>query len=71
MSTEFIDLSIPAMSCENCVRNIEANVGAVEGVAKVKADLAKKRVAISFDAAKVSVRQIEAALAKLGFATER
>jgi copper chaperone len=66
-----IDLFIPAMSCENCVRNIEANVGAIEGVTTVKADLATKRVSVSFDAAKVTTRQIEAALRQLGFAVER
>ncbi len=71
MSTEQIDLSIPAMSCENCVKNIEAKVGAVDGVAKVKADLATKRVSVSFDAGKVTVRQIEVALGKLGFAAQR
>jgi copper ion binding protein len=66
-----IELSVPAMSCDNCVNNIRSTLGAVAGVAVVTPDLAKKRVAVRFDEAKVTERQIATALAKLGFSSAR
>jgi copper ion binding protein len=66
-----IELSVPAISCDNCVNNIRSTLGAVSGVADVMPDLKTKRVTVKFDEARVSERQIAAALAKLGFASSR
>lgn len=71
MASQKLQLSVPGMSCEKCVNKISATLTAVDGVADVKSDLAKKRVAIRFDAAKVSERQLEDALGKVGFASAR
>jgi copper chaperone len=71
MKNQTIDLSVPAMSCENCVNNIKATVSALEGVEAVTPDLSTKRVAVSFDVAKVTERQIATALGKLGFSSTR
>lgn len=71
MASQKLQLSVPGMSCEKCVNKISATLSAVDGVADVKSDLAKKRVAIRFDAAKVSERQLEDALGKVGFASAR
>lgn len=71
MASKKLQLSVPGMSCEKCVNKISATLTAVDGVADVKSDLAKKRVAIRFDAAKVSERQLEDALGKVGFASAR
>jgi copper chaperone CopZ len=66
-----IELSVPAMSCENCVNNIRSTLGAVAGVADATPDLKTKRVSVRFDEARVSEQKIAAALAKLGFASSR
>ena len=55
------------MSCENCVNNIKATLGKLDGVAGVSPNLETKRVALTFDKTKVSLKQITAALGKLGF----
>lgn len=69
MPLEKIDLSVPAMSCGNCVNNIKATLSVIDGVSDVAPTLETKRVAVSYDASKVTLKQITAALAKLGFAS--
>ena len=64
-----IDLLVPAMSCGNCVSNIKKTLGGVDGVSEVVPELDTKRVAVRFDPAKVSEKQIATALAKLGFSS--
>jgi copper ion binding protein len=64
---EQIVVTTPDMSCEHCVNAIQGDLGAVEGVEQVKADLPTKQVTISFDPGKVSVPQIEAALDAAGY----
>lgn len=71
MASRKLDLTVPGISCENCVNKIKVTLTAVDGVADVRPDLAKKRVAIRFDAAKVSERQLEEVLGKVGFASAR
>ena len=64
---EQIVVTTPDMSCGHCVASIEEEVGALDGVETVKADLSTKQVTISFDPGKVSVTQIEAALDEAGY----
>lgn len=71
MASQKLELSVPSMSCEKCVNKINAALSTLDGVADVKSDLAKKRVAIRFDAAKLTERQLENALGKVGFASAR
>lgn len=69
MPLEKIDLSVPAMSCGNCVNNIKATLSVLDGVSDVAPSLETKRVTVSFEPSKVTPKQITTALAKLGFAT--
>jgi copper ion binding protein len=39
--------SVPGISCDHCKHAIEAEVGAVEGVAAVTVDVASKSVAVT------------------------
>lgn len=71
MATQKLDLSVPGMSCEKCVNKITATLSAVAGVADVQTDLGKKRVAVRFDSARVTERQLEDALGKVGFSSAR
>ncbi len=44
-----ITYSIPAIHCGHCTHTIEMEVGELEGVHAVKADLETKKVEISFE----------------------
>ena len=41
-------MSIPAMNCDHCVRAIETELRAVEGVVEVRADLPGKCVEVAW-----------------------
>jgi copper chaperone CopZ len=43
-------LQIPAMNCAHCVRTIETELRALDGVAEVRVDLAAKRVDLAWTA---------------------
>ncbi len=45
-----VTYSVPAISCMHCTHTIEMEVGDLEGVKSVKADVNTKDVVISFDA---------------------
>jgi copper chaperone CopZ len=42
-------VTVPNISCGHCVRTIEREVGAVEGVRSVKADETSRNVVVSWD----------------------
>ncbi len=44
-----VTFSIPAIHCGHCTHTIETEVGEMEGVKTVKANIDTKRVEISFD----------------------
>lgn len=46
-------VNVPGISCGHCVATIEREVGALEGVAAVKAELAKRSVTVSWDPAAI------------------
>ena len=66
-TTEHATLTVPGISCGHCVATIEEAVGALAGVAQVKADAGTKRVEVAFDPNRVSSAQIEAALDDAGY----
>jgi len=43
-----VTYTIPAIHCENCTRTIEMEMGELQGVQSVKADLKAKKVQIIF-----------------------
>jgi copper chaperone len=44
-----VTYSVPAISCMHCTHTIEMEVGELQGVQSVKADLNAKNVTITFD----------------------
>jgi copper ion binding protein len=55
------------MSCGHCVATIEYEVGELDGVEEVDADLATKQVTIAFDPAQVTVAKLEETLDEAGY----
>ena len=60
-------LSVPDVSCEHCVKTINGALGAVAGVEQVSTDIPSKTVRLTYDAAQVSMQQIEEVLDDAGY----
>lgn len=58
--------SVPAIHCEHCTHTIEMEVGELQGVQSVKADLDTKKVEISFDDP-TNEQTIKALLAEINY----
>ena len=61
-----VSYSVPAIHCEHCTHTIEMEVGELQGVQVVKADLDTKQVQVTFDAP-ASEEKIKALLAEIEY----
>ncbi len=64
-----VTYSVPAMHCDHCTHTIEMEVGELQGVQAVKADLNTKKVQITFDAP-ASEQSIKALLSEIDYPVE-
>ena len=64
-----VTYSIPAMHCGHCIHTVEMEVGELQGVQAVKADLDTKKVQITFDAP-ASEEEIKTLLAEIEYPVE-
>lgn len=64
-----VTYSVPAMHCDHCTHTIEMEVGELQGVQAVKADLNTKKVQITFDAP-ASEQSIKALLSEIDYPAE-
>jgi copper chaperone len=64
-----VTYSVPAMHCGHCIHTVEMEVGELQGVQAVKADLDTKKVQITFDAP-ASEEKIKALLAEIDYPVE-
>lgn len=60
-------LTVEGMSCAHCVKAITQSVGALDGVENVMVTLDEKTVAVTYDAAKISVEQVRQEIEDQGF----
>ena len=61
-----VTYSVPAIHCAHCTHTIELELGELEGIQSVKADLDTKKVEIAFDAPASEVK-IKALLAEIEY----
>ena len=61
------NIALPTIMCGMCETNITNAVSDIEGLIKVTVDLEKKSGRVVFDAAKISLPQIEAKIADAGY----
>lgn len=61
-----VTYSVPAMHCGHCIHTVEMEVGELQGVQAVKADLDTKKVQITFDTP-ASEEKIKALLAEIEY----
>ena len=64
-----VTYTVPAISCGHCTHTIETEVGELQGVQSVKAEIDTKKVVISFDAP-ASEETIKALLAEINYPAE-
>ena len=61
-----VTYTVPAISCMHCTHTIETEVGELQGVQSVKADMNTKNVTIMFDAP-ADEAKIKALLAEIEY----
>jgi copper ion binding protein len=64
-----VSYNVPAMHCGHCTHTIEMEVGELQGVQSVKADLDTKKVEITFDAP-ASEEKLKSLLAEIEYPVE-
>ncbi len=64
-----VTYTVPAIHCEHCTHTIEMEVGELQGVQAVKADVNTKKVEIKFDAP-ANEAKIKALLAEINYPAE-
>ena len=70
MATTHVTLTTTGMHCMSCSMLIQMNVGEIEGVEAVKADLASGTTEVDFDPEKTDVDAIIAEIVKSGYGAE-
>ncbi|MFT9497530.1 heavy metal translocating P-type ATPase [Anaerosolibacter sp.] len=65
MKTE--NLKVFGMTCAACAKAAERAVGKLDGVEKVNVNFATEKMNVAFDASKLSMEEIKAAVAKAGY----
>ena len=64
-----VTYSIPAISCGHCTHTIETELGDLQGIQSVKADIDSKKVVITFDVP-ASEDTIKALLTEINYPAE-
>lgn len=64
-----VTYTVPAISCGHCTHTIETEVGELQGVLSVNANLDSKKVEISFEAP-ANEEAIKALLAEINYPVE-
>lgn len=64
-----VTYSVPAISCGHCTHTIESEVGELQGVQSVKAEIDNKKVTITF-AEPASEEKIKTLLAEINYPAE-
>lgn len=64
---ENITLNVQGMSCGHCVKKIEGNVGQLDGVSQVHANLESAQVEVSFNESQVSLDKIKETIEDQGY----
>ena len=61
------EIAVNGLTCDMCVSKVETAVNSLEGIEEVTVDLNEKFASIRFDEARVSLTDIEHAIAEAGF----
>jgi copper chaperone len=64
-----VTYTVPAISCGHCTHTIETELGDMQGIQSVKAEIDSKKVVITFDAP-ADEQKIRALLAEINYPAE-
>ncbi len=62
-----VDIKVPTIQCESCVKNVKTALQKLEGVKTASVDLKTKVAQVSFDPANLTLADLENAIAKAGY----
>lgn len=62
-----VDIKVPTIQCESCVKNIKSALQELKGVQTATVDLKSKVAQVSFDPANLTLADLETAIAKAGY----
>ena len=68
-AAQTVTLHAEGLTCEGCAWQIRETLGAVDGVASVEADVASRRVNVTYDSARTTLADIQRALRTAGYET--
>lgn len=71
VKTQHVDLKVKGMSCAECSKKVSTALLKLDGVKSADVSHTGKKAAIDFDAAKVSRKDLEAAIEKAGYQVEK
>lgn len=58
---------VEGMTCSGCERTVSKIIGSIQGVENAKADHQNSSVTVDYDASKVSIDDIRAAVSRVGY----
>ncbi|AJD89561.1 copper chaperone CopZ [Jeotgalibacillus malaysiensis] len=64
---ESVSLKVTGMSCQNCVKSIEKNLGKMQGVEKVSVSLQENIVNVNYNEDEVSLDQMQVVIEDQGY----
>jgi len=64
---EHISLVVKGMSCEHCVKAVETNVGALNGVDRVEVHLSEGKVEVEYNPEQVSIDTVKNTIEDQGY----
>lgn len=67
MPNETKTLYVEGMSCMHCVNAVKKSVEVLPGIGKVDVNLTEKKVAVVYDADKVTIEKIKAQIGDAGY----
>lgn len=60
-------INLPTIKCSMCVKTVKKAVGTIDGIVETTIDLDKKTATVKFDPVKLTVADIEKAIAASGY----
>ena len=66
-NTNFTEISLPTLQCSMCVANIKNSLNNVDGIARVKVNLQKLNVVVTYNSEIINIEDIEQLISKAGY----
>jgi copper chaperone CopZ len=67
MAQANIEFHVQGMTCQGCVRSVEAKLSKVPGVSTARVDLSAETATVEYDDARTNADQMIAAVEQIGF----